>query len=289
MGQIRGVCWFAGAPVWCVQKCPAVRLNQTQRVVGRLLREGGRQESKALLSAPCGTVPLTTANESAEPRGAREAVHRCRLPRDSANARDRSAADTVKAIPKIGSASLRLQTAMLRRESRDCGAVKLLSTQIVRSTGESNHFRRTCKLLAGRRQRFPTVRTAGEVGNGEDEAKNSNFRACTSTGVCKPPWTLRIRFTALLKSGASRQEKASACNRNGATADEHFCYSSFNDGCADVDMTGTENFNSLLHHDGLPAGDDAMAHKVGDGAACRRTGGGVFSIVELHSRVPFCF
>jgi hypothetical protein len=34
-----------------------------------------------------------------------------------------------------------------------------------------------------RRQRFPTVRMVGEVGNGEVRAKTTNIRACASTAA----------------------------------------------------------------------------------------------------------
>jgi hypothetical protein len=108
---------------------------------------------------------------------------------------------------------------------------------------------RGCKLQ-GRRQRFPTVRTVVGLGNSEEVAKSANIRACTSTACCECLWTLGIRMMTLLKSSASRQEKASACNRNGAATDEHFCLS--------------------------------------DGAARGRAGGGIFAFVELHAGVPIC-
>jgi len=86
----------------------------------------------------CGTSDLP-ASEAAGPWDAREADCQCRLPRGSADAGDRSVADTERIdAGKTGPISLRLRTAMVRVGSRDCRAVKLLSTQIVCSTGESN-------------------------------------------------------------------------------------------------------------------------------------------------------
>jgi hypothetical protein len=51
--------------------------------------------------------------------------------------------------------------------------------------------------------------------------------------------SLEIHDGRLLKSSASRQEKASACNRNCATADEHFGHGVVLDRCADVDAAGS--------------------------------------------------
>jgi hypothetical protein len=156
---------------------------------------------------------------------------------------------------KTGSASLRLRTAMMRVGRRDCGAVKLLSTQIVCSTRRKQFVsNEDASCLQGRRQRFPTVRTVAGLGNSEEPAKSANNRACTSTACCKCPWTLGIRMVPLLKSGASRQEKASACNRNGAAADEHFCYKIIFQGCTDVNAARTKHLDSLFNDDGLAAG-----------------------------------
>jgi len=51
--------------------------------------------------------------------------------------------------------------------------------------------------------------------------------------------SLEIHDRWLLKSRASRQEKASACNRNCATTDEHFCDDVVFDRCADKDSAGS--------------------------------------------------
>jgi hypothetical protein len=60
---------------------PVARPSSVLRcVMGRLLRGSGRQESKALPSAPPGGRSICPTSEAAEPRGAREAICRSRLP-----------------------------------------------------------------------------------------------------------------------------------------------------------------------------------------------------------------
>ena len=119
-------------------------------------------------------------------------------------------------------------------------------------------------------------------------------RRCPIIGLAHPPLcdnganSLEIHDRRLLKSSASRQEKASACNRNCATADEHFCHDVVFDRCADVNAAWAEHLNSLLDDDGLTAGCETVAHKIGDGAAGGRAGGRIFSPVELHAGVPIC-
>jgi hypothetical protein len=72
--------------------------------------------------------------------------------------------------------------------------------------------------------------------------------------------SLEIHEARLLKSSASRQEKAAACNRNCAPPDEHFCHNATFHRCADVNATRTYYLDSLLDDDRLPAGYDAMTH-----------------------------
>ena len=101
--------------------------------------------------------------------------------------------------------------------------------------------------------------------------------------------SLEIHDRSLLKSRASRQEKASACNRNCAATDEHFCTTlSSSMRRTDVNAAGTEHLNSLLDDDGLTACDETVTNKVGDCASGGRAGGRIFSGVELHARVPVC-
>jgi hypothetical protein len=178
-------------------------------------------------------------------------------------------------------------------EQRRCAwgvatAVQSNFSQLKLSVIQAKAFRlqRAMQLLAGRRQRFPTVRMVVELGNSEEVAKSANNRACTSTGCCKRLWTLTISKVVLLKSGASRQEKASACNRNGAPSNEHFCDGVVLHGCADVNPAGTKHLDSLLDDDGLAAGCDAVTDEVGDSASGGRASGRIFSAGELHARVP---
>ncbi|MBB5342738.1 hypothetical protein HDF10_000688 [Edaphobacter lichenicola] len=99
--------------------------------------------SKALLSAPRGIRAICPASEAAEPRGAREAVGRRRLPRGSESAGDPSAADTVSV--DAGDAGIDLTAradSKIALGSHDCGAVELLSTQIVRKQAKANHLQR---------------------------------------------------------------------------------------------------------------------------------------------------
>src|ERR1700677_348986 len=95
-------------------------------------------------------------------------------------------------------------------------------------------------------------------------------------------------MVALLKSSASRQEKASACNRNGATSDEHFRDAVIFHRCADMDATGTKHLDSLLDDDGLTAGCKPVTNQIGDSAARARASGSIFSSIELHPRMPIC-
>ena len=55
-----------------------------------------------------------------------------------------------------------VQAARLRLGSRDCIAVKLLSTQIVRKQAKAIFiFNNAARCMQHRRRRFPTVRTVG--------------------------------------------------------------------------------------------------------------------------------
>lgn len=72
------------------------------------------------------------------------------------------------------------------------------------------------------RQRLPRVRSSADLGNGEVRAKTDGICACASTAARKPAWIREIDVTVLLKSGASRLEKASRCSGNGAAGDKLF-------------------------------------------------------------------
>jgi len=88
------------------------------------------------------------------------------------------------------------------------------------------------------RQRFPTLRTAVPLCKGERKEYVEVFSACRCT-VSRDALCLlgKSRFR-LLKRFGSRQEKASRCNGNGASTDEHFCDGSVEKCCAGVNFTG---------------------------------------------------
>jgi len=99
--------------------------------------------SKALQSVPRGIRANYPASLAAEPRGAREAVGRRRLPRGSRSAGDPSAADTVRINAEDATLILTARAdSEVALGSRDCGAVELLSTQIVRKQAKAIHLQR---------------------------------------------------------------------------------------------------------------------------------------------------
>src|SRR5882762_5704976 len=105
---------------------------------------------------------------------------------------------------------------------------------------------------------------------------------------------LTIAIAALLKSRASGPEKASICNGNGATSDEHilhFAVRRTSDSILcecrlHVDAAGSEHLDSLLENDGLPTGSLTVPYEVGDGTSRGGAGCWVFPVVELHASVP---
>ena len=109
---------------------------------------------------------------------------------------------------------------------------------------------------------------------GEYVAKRRGKTGCRFTGYSKRAWLLEICDGGLLKSGASRQEKASVCNRNGATGDEHIGDTFVLEGCLDGDAAGAEDLDALLDDDGLVALRKGVADEVCDGASGGGAGGG---------------
>ena len=98
-------------------------------------------------------------------------------------------------------------------------------------------------------------------------------RRCTKLELAHPPQiesganSLEIHNPRLLKSRASRQEKSSVCNGNGATSNEHFRDVAVFERRAGVNAAGSAHLNSLLDDDGLAAGSESMTNQPGDGAA----------------------
>ena len=179
-GPVRCVCWFAGTPVWWCSKLPRgpAGCSPSARDGSSAPASGRRQKSKALLSAPLGISAILSGE-----RGCRTAgCERGRMPAQVAmrlRERKRSLCCEYSegSMPKNGhQSSVRVQAARLRSGSRDCEAVKLLSTQIVRKTGESNFISNdAARCMQRRRQRFPTVRMVGWVGNSEVRAKMHQY------------------------------------------------------------------------------------------------------------------
>src|SRR5258707_2618837 len=122
--------------VWWCQNSPVARPSTAfRRVMGLLVR--GERKAKERSSPVCSTSDQIHLSDE---RGCRTAgCERGFMPWQVATrlqkARDRSAADTVRDRCRRNwhSTSMRVQAARLRLGRRDCVAVKLLSTQIVRN------------------------------------------------------------------------------------------------------------------------------------------------------------
>lgn len=147
-------------------------------------------------------------------------------------------------------------------------AVKRLSTQIVSSTGESNHLERQCNLSCK-----VVVNACQEYEELLQLATAKLERRCQLLELAHPPVcentanSLGIHDGRLLKTSASRQEKAAACNRNGAATYEHFGDNAIFNCCARVNTARPEHLNSLLDHDILTAINETVTHKVSNRAA----------------------
>jgi hypothetical protein len=171
-------------------------------------------------------------------------------------------------MPKmLASNSLRVQTVECAGESRLRGSRASLNSNC-QKTGESNHLQRSGILHAT---------SSSTLSNSTNESvtwQAAKFgRRRRILELAHPPpalkgaYSLTIHNVLLLKSGASRQEKTSTCNRNGASTDEHFCDDIVFDCGAHMDATGTKHLDSLLQDDLLSVRDEAVTHEVGDGAA----------------------
>lgn len=188
-------------------------------------RSTGPQTQETRLSCLLseGTVPPVTAHMAAGPRDARDAECRCRLPRNSTGAEDvccrryrwPSRKRWVDLTAFAGSDGY-------AREQR-LRAVERLSTQIVDST-----WRKYIVSTAEQRDCNAVINACQEYEELPELATANLGRRCTKLELAHPPQfenganSLEIHNSRLLKSGASRQEKASVCNGNGAAANEHF-------------------------------------------------------------------
>ena len=165
--------------------CPVARPDAALRRV-MVFCSGERKARRARPSWPVHWEPAPSVRRARLPnRGVREKLYAGAGCHTAPGGKGPSTAITVKAgAERLASVSMRVQTARLRSGSRDCEAVKLLSTQIVRKTGESIFISNgAAHCMQRRRQRFPTVRMVGEVGNSEVIAKTVDIRACTFTAA----------------------------------------------------------------------------------------------------------
>jgi hypothetical protein len=147
-----------------------------------------------------------------------------RLPRGSASARIRLAAGCSEVeAGRTGIGLAAFAGSDGRGGRRDCGqSGPSLNSNCQKTRRKQLRFVNDGGALWMRscRQRLPRVRSSAHLGNGEIRAKTGEICACASTAARKPAWTWRIDVTVLLKSGASRLEKASRCSGNGAAGDK---------------------------------------------------------------------
>jgi hypothetical protein len=150
-GQPGAPAGLQTAPVWVCPKIP-----RGPAVFGPSARDGlsvpGEQKTEKKRSSP-----VCSTGDQRHPSGelgCRTAgCERGPMPMQVATrpfeAGDRSAANTERVdAKKLASISVRVQTVRLRSGSRDCRAVKLLSTQIVRKQAKAISFRTTPPLHA---------------------------------------------------------------------------------------------------------------------------------------------
>ena len=173
------------APLWVVQRSP-----RDPAGFGSLARNGPsapeeQKTERTRLSRLLhwGSAPSARRANAAGPRGAREAlcdigchaVPRARIP---------SAASTVRSnaeesgIVLIACATVRLRSGVATARQSSFSQLKLSENR-----RKQFHFKRRAHCVQCRHQRFPTVRTVGEIGNGEVRAKMPDIRACASTDI----------------------------------------------------------------------------------------------------------
>lgn len=242
MGQSRASAGLPAHGSGGVQNCPVARPDTfLRRVMSLRLRGEQQTESKTLLSAPLSDQRHQLGERSCRTAGCERGFMPAQVATRLQEARDHSTANTVRAAAKErASASVRVQTARLRSGSCDCVAVKLLSTQIVRKQAKAISSRTTrhiaCNVAFNAFQHYEGLARL---------ATAKLERRCSILELAHPPLygnganSLGIHESRLLKLSASRQEKASACNRNCAAADQHFCHAVVFDRCVDVYAAGT--------------------------------------------------
>jgi hypothetical protein len=155
-----------------------------RRVMGHPLRKNRRQKERGSLVCSTGDQRTSARQASLPDRGVREKPYaECRLP-------------TRFRVHKFN--LLRVQWGAMRRYrhrpqcvcdsevalwSRDCRQSSFSQVKLSENRRKQFHFKRRTHCVQHRFQRFPTVRTVGEIGNGEVRAKMPDIRACASTAM----------------------------------------------------------------------------------------------------------
>ena len=196
-----------------------------RRRTAHLLRE--EQTEKRQGSPVCSTRNSATVRRSAGPRGARDAeasagCHAapsrrngsvCRGCRGSAGL-DRRSDPALDCVCRQRCCAWGVATARQSSFSQ----LKLSVIQAKELISDEPHV--ACNIVVNACQEYEEL---SGLATAKLERKEDGLDACASTDASKAcANSLKIHIWPLLKSRASRQEKASACNRNGAASDEHF-------------------------------------------------------------------
>jgi hypothetical protein len=224
-GPVWRVCWFAGRTGLGVTKdCPVARpYRALQARDGASAPIGSKQKERSPPVRSTGDQFHPSGELGCRTAGCERARLRVQVATRPFEARDHSAASTVRVdAEELASALVRVQTARLRSGSRDCRAVKLLSTQIVRKTGESNFISNDATHGNVAVNAFQQYEWLARLATAKLERRWPILELAHPPQCDNGANSLGIHEACLLKLSASRQEKTSACNRNCAAADEHF-------------------------------------------------------------------
>lgn len=118
------------------------------RVMGHPLPKNRGQKERGSLVCSTGDQRHLPAGYAAGPRGAREALRRCRLPRGSEGTKSICCEYSGEQCGETRHRPQCVCDSEVALWSRDCKAVKLLSTQIVRKQAKAISFQTTRKLRA---------------------------------------------------------------------------------------------------------------------------------------------
>lgn len=185
MGQSGASAGLQCAPLWVVQRSPRGPAGFGLSARDGAYRSGRTEDRKneALSSVPPGISAICPASYAAGPRGAREALCRYRLPRGSEGTRSICCEYIGERCGGIGIVLSACATVRLRSGVATAGQSSFSQLKLSENRRKQFHFKRRAHCVQRRLQRFPTVRTVGEIGNGEVRAKMPNIRACASTAM----------------------------------------------------------------------------------------------------------